>query len=157
MPKRFSLMVMFLLSLLLSLTACNGPDSDVALQESAESIDLRYEVLPLGPDEIYHISGDTSVETLPLQLEGAGGLSVYWRQTCSKFIISLLNTNQTLAEAPMGTVFFESILEPSEYVEAASWKKPFEYVPGEYTFSITAEGDDCQWEIWATITYAEEE
>jgi hypothetical protein len=157
MPKRLIFITILLLALLLSLTACNSPVSDAAPSESAESIDLGYEMLPLGQDEIIHISGETSVETIPLQLEGAGGLKVYWRQNCSNFVINMHNTNETLAEAPMGSVFFESILEPSEYVEDASWKKPFEYVPGEYKFVITAEGDVCEWEVWAVITYTEGE
>jgi len=152
MSNRIPFVVIILLSALFSFTACSGSGSDASPLESAETLDLGYEVLPLGPNEIIHIAGDISVETSPFQLEGAGGLNVFWRQTCSNFVLSMRNTNPTLAEAPLGTVFFESILEPTEYVEPAPWKKPFEYVPGEYKYVITAEGNDCQWEVWATIT-----
>ena len=117
---------------------------------------LNYSEMPLGTDEFIHISGNQSVITQPFLLEGAGGLRVYWRQNCDEFALKTVNTNKTLAEAPLGTLIHEGILGPSEAVDDPPWAVPFEYVPGEYVMNIEAKGD-CAWEVWAKVLYSEGE
>ncbi|MEA3349277.1 MAG: hypothetical protein U9Q82_01505, partial [Chloroflexota bacterium] len=108
------------------------------------------------PSEFLRISGQGSFVSEPFQLEGSGGLRVYWRQDCNDFLLLMENTNEALAEAPMGRVTFESASEPSEYVQDSPYVAPFKYVVGEYVFKIEAE-EGCSWEIWAKIEYPEGE
>jgi hypothetical protein len=108
------------------------------------------------PDEVLRISGQGSFVSEPFQLEGPGGLKVYWQQECNDFLLLMENTNETLAEAPMGSVTFESASEPTEYIQDSPYVTPFEYVPGEYVFKIEAE-EGCAWEVWAKLESSQEE
>ena len=140
-----------LMLILLSLGACRSAPTEVV-----PTIELDYIDMPLGPNEVKHISGTTAIESEGFALEGAGVLSVFWRQDCERFGLGMRNTNETLAEAPGGTLYFEGVLGPSEYVEPAPWAIPYEYIPGEYQFVIDAAGDDCQWEVWALVEYPDQ-
>ena len=157
MNKRLHLCVAIGFVLMVFVSACNASSSDVTLPDNVDTLELDYEEMPLGENEVKHISGTSSIESLPVQLEGPGRLSVYWRQDCDKFALSMLNTNQTLAEAPLGSLYFEYAVGASEYVEAAPWAIPFEYIPGEYKIVVLAEGKTCHWEVWATVIYPEGE
>jgi hypothetical protein len=108
------------------------------------------------PDEFLRISGQGSFVSEPFQLEGPGRLKVYWKQECNDFLLLMENTNETLAEAPMGSVTFESASEPTEYLQDSPYVIPFEYVPGEYVFKVEAEAA-CFWEVWSQIEYPQGE
>ena len=85
---------MIVLSVLLA--ACEGEQTALP---TITSEPLDYIELPLGPDEIIHIAGEVSLVSKPFALEGPGGLKVYWKQDCEEFILSMVNTNEALAEA----------------------------------------------------------
>lgn len=141
----------------LAITACGGSSSEpTATTQTTENIELEYTDLPLGLNEVKHISGTTSIESQGFALEGPGVLSVFWRQDCERFGLGMRNTNETLAESPGGTLYFEAAAAPSEYVEPVPWAVPYEYIPGEYQFVIDAAGDDCQWEVWAVVEYPDQ-
>jgi len=99
-------------------------------------------------DEIIRISGEGSYVSEPFQLEGPGGLHVYWRHECSSFVLIMVNVNEALASAPLGEVTFTVDKEPSEFIEGSPYDAPFEYIPGEYVFKIEANGP---WEVWAKV------
>ncbi|MBT3389052.1 MAG: hypothetical protein HN413_01430 [Chloroflexi bacterium] len=153
MPKlRLIKIPLLLIPFTLIFTACGtaAPTGTSAPEREP----LAYSEMSLGTDEFIHISGHQSVVTKPFTLEGAGGLRVYWRQDCDEFVLKTINTNETLAEAPLGTLIHEGILGPSEAVDDPPWVVPFEYVPGEYVMSIEAKGD-CTWEVWAKVIFPE--
>jgi hypothetical protein len=127
--------------------ACSGSQSASTPTDAAPKPD---------PNEILRISGQGSFVSEPFQLKGPGRLKVYWQQECNDFLLLMENTNETLAEAPMGSVTFESASEPTEYVQDSPYVTPFEYVPGEYVFKIEAE-EGCPWEVWAKIEATQEE
>lgn len=112
------------------------------------------ENLPLGEGEIIHIRGEGSYVSDPFYLEGKGILKTYWQQESSQFTLELVNTNETLAAAPMGRVIMESALAPSEYIEDSPFKLPLKFVPGEYVYEITSHGT---WEVWAVVEYPDDE
>lgn len=154
MDMRRQIVGFFLIVLSVLLAACEGEQTALP---TITSEPLDYIELPLGPDEIIHIAGEVSLVSKPFALEGPGGLKVYWKQDCEEFILSMVNTNEALAEAPLGTLFFEGMKGPSQYVEDYPGAIPFEYVPGEYSLKIDVKGQNCTWEVWAKVVYPEGE
>jgi len=112
----------------------------------------------LAPGEVIHLIGEGGGKSNPLtsdsfDLEGAGTIAVYFRQDCDYFYLQMWNSNEALAQAPGGTVIFESAAAPSERLEGDPYLIPYEYVPGEYVFKIDAAAQDgaCDWEVWARV------
>ena len=156
-----------------SVGACSqvptSPEGESAGKEvipSSENEDAEYESIPapenssvmeditLAPDEIIHIKGEGSYRSEPFVLEGHGIIKMYWRQESSEFILSMVSTDEELAQAPMGRVTFEVALAPSQYVDDSPYVVPVEYVVGEYVIDIIADGP---WEVWAKVVYPEGE
>jgi len=163
--KRYTVLVVLLLLALL-LSACNpgtapltpqpeqsaqdqvqteGPSSQTSQPEKSVQEEVK-------AGEFLHISGEGVYVSDPFTLEGPGVIKVYFRQETTEFLLLLRNTNETLAAAPYGTVTFAIAFEPTEYVEDDPHRPPFEYIPGEYVFDISANGP---WEVWAVVEYPE--
>ncbi len=142
MPKPV-LRILPLFVALFLLASCSPSETD----KSSELTQVAKEE-ETNSDEIIHISGEGSYVSEPFQLEGPGGLHVYWRHESSSFVLIMVNTNEALASAPLGEVTFTVDKQPSEFVEGSPYDAPFEYVPGEYVFKIEADGP---WEVWAKV------
>ena len=150
-------LILIVVFLTLGLVSCNAAPSDAATGAGSEGVgNAAQQGTSLPPGEILHIFGEESYTSEPVTLEGAGILKVYYRQDCSMFILKMVNTNQALAEAPFGTVIFAAWREPYGYVEDDPEKPPFEYIPGEYRFTVEVEGP-CNWEVWAVVEYPQEQ
>ncbi len=144
------------LALFFLLTACNAIPSDMAAdadtngQSGGETASAQI----LTAEEPFRIAGQESMLSGPFRLQGAGLIHVYYRQDCSEFVLKMVNTNPSLAEAPYGTVIFAAWRAPAESTESDPYNQPFEYVPGEYQFDVQVSGP-CDWEVWAVVEYPE--
>lgn len=156
MKNRTLVVVGFIVWLLFGVSCGGKLDENINVTEGETKNELGYVEMPLGIDEIVHISGTSSIESKPILLEGPGQLGVYWQQNCDTFILKLVNTNENLAEAPSGTLIYDNAIGPSEYTSDSPSAVPHKYVPGEYQLVIDVEGEDCRWETWAKVTYPNE-
>ena len=152
-PRIFWVQI-FSIMLLLLVASCTEQPVTAPL---SPSITPDPYLVDLGPDELIHLAGGDSYVSAPFALDGPGYLKTYWRQDCAEFSLEMISTNETLVEAPGGYVIFESWFGPSEYVTDDPVKAPYEYIPGEYQLVVNVLGDDCQWEVWAVVSYPDKE
>ncbi len=151
MNTRKIVYVLFIFVLALAISACGQADNAASPEGAAQPVET-------GPIQIgseIRFSGQGSQVTDAFTLEGPYGIEVFWQQECSYFLLLMQNTNETLAEAPMGSVTFESTNIPNQFIEKYPGYRPFEYLPGEYAFHIECEGDGA-WEMWAKIVSFEQ-
>ena len=107
------------------------------------------------PNEVLRVSGDGDYVSESFILEGQGVIELFWEQECQEFYLQLINSNESLAQAPGGTVIFEAAASPSANVEADDIDMAYAFIPGEYVVKIDAQGG--LWEVWAIVTYPDVE
>jgi hypothetical protein len=82
-------------------------------------------------------------------------IELFWEQECQEFYLQLVNSNESLAQAPGGMIIFESAVSPSANTEADDVNMAYTFIPGEYVVKIDAQGG--LWEVWAIVTYSDAE